>query len=78
MQTIMAVLESKYVGAEEYYKVQVDDDATYDEIEEAVRDAVMENLNYHAETEYGEEITEDNYEELLEQYREDDDDEEDY
>lgn len=74
----MAVLESRYVGAEERYIVQVHDDATYDEIDEAVRDTIMENLNYHAETEYGEEITEDNYEELLEQYREDDDDEEDY
>ena len=51
MKTVKVYRESYYVGAEEEYEIEVEDDATEEEIAEAAYEEILANLNWHYEVE---------------------------
>ena len=51
MKTVKVYRESSYVGAEEEYEIEVEDDATEEEIAEAAYEEILANLNWYYEVE---------------------------
>ena len=51
MKTVKVYRESSYVGAEEEYEIEVEDDATEEEIAEAAYEVIFANLNWYYEVE---------------------------